>query len=329
MFSAFNTFKMKKLNITILLLTNFAIAQQIFIKDSVNSNAIQFAFVKLYKNGLNLNTLVSDSLGSFIYTEEIDSLEISHLGYLTKKTINNKNFKNIYLTPKITTIETVNVFSKKGKTVTIGTYNKKNNNSSFGKILPFINRATKFIHPKQKACHVRKIKLNIKNTLNKAQISIKVFEIDSSFYFMSIRNNEEIIGQKKIKQIIPGKEIEIENKFFEIAKNVTDSIITFDVSEMGLILPKEGFFLSFTCCIYDTENKQLINVSNKEYPSINTYKSKEENYCFFPKGINNIWLNFGTYIKASRKYYSKSNILVNKNPSIDELSIGIEVVEIE
>jgi len=319
---------MNKLITLILLLSNLAISQHIYIKDSLNFKAIQNPIVKLYKDGLHSSIIIADSLGGITITENIDSLVISHLSYLTKTIKNTNNLKNIYLTQKTTTLEKVEVHLKRGKVLTIGKHKKKDK-SSFGRIMPFTKTATKFVPPNQKRCFVNKIILNVIDVPNKAQISIRVFEIDSSFYFVEKREKEKIIGEVKIKQLIPRNEIEIENCYFEIAKNVTDSIIELDVSKMGIILPKEGFFLSLTSSVYDTNNNLITNQNSVEYPKISTYKNKEDNFCFILKSPSKKWLNLYTYLKASRKYYSYTNAISGKNPTIKGLSIGLELVEIE
>lgn len=240
--------------------TIISTAQQhkILIIDASTKEIIPYAAVKF----INTNEgTFADEKGVFYVNSNIDSLEVSCLGYLTKK-INTKEIQNsVYLNPTVTLLKPIQISN-------FNNYEILDKNKSENYI--------GFSAPTNSSIHIAKrfdinftallktVELDIINNQTQRIALLKIFDLD--------QNN------KPLKNII---EQHIYYKIEPFEKK-----IKIDLTDNQILIENKSFFIVLELFHLEVEN-------DKSRLKIGFYKSKKTNQSLFKasKSLTNEWVS--------------------------------------
>lgn len=241
---------MKKLLLYILLLKASIGLGQIKLKVVDSNTMLGIPFANIWVENTQTGTTANEN-GEFIIDNSIgQTIIISSVGYESKKIQISDIQTIIELIPEVVELKEVIIASKKGKTKNtigkfkdseIGFYYAANNNPEIkARFFPFDSLALK-------TPFLDKIKLRIYSEIKKAKFNIRLYSIDAAGKPSHNLNEQNIIG---------------------IAKKGENNI-EIDLSNLNIIFPEEGLFVSFEWLIID-ENEYKIS-----FPIPNSTERKE------------------------------------------------------
>ena len=240
---------------------SFARAQSkcFIIFDKTNNSSIPYTTI--YQREVHYG-FFADENGRFCLDNFQDSIEITALGYERK--IINKNTLNkldtIFLNIKTVELNelTVSIKRKKRKTKTLGFYHRDplkilssgfTPNSSF-KVATFIQNSI------DDEALIKKVFCDL---IPKENEHVKTFRIRLRIF--SNLNN------------LPNEDILIENTIQNV--EVNKKKIEFDISNIGIILPKDGIWVSLECIGYTNNQNKFILIGDKQFGKYTLKDSKK------------------------------------------------------
>ncbi|MGX7666693.1 carboxypeptidase-like regulatory domain-containing protein [Flavobacterium pedocola] len=293
---------MKQLILFIFILKTTISLGQIKAKVVDQNSLLGIPFVNIWVENTQIGTTANEK-GEFIINTPIGkTIVLSSVGYETKK-INITDIPSlIKLTPKVVELNEIIIASKKGKTKNvigkfedseISYYYAANNNPEIkARFFPFDPTLLK-------TPFLNKIKLRIYSDIKNAKFNIRLYSCDS-------------LG-------MPGYTLSEQNIIGIVKKGVNN--IEIDLSDLNIMFPKEGLFVSYEWLIIDeNEFKASFQMPNsKERKEISLYEPK---VGLLPAKTN---MNSWTYKNG---VWQKEAILAGNTPTPYLNNYGVLAVEL-
>ncbi|OIQ30703.1 MAG: hypothetical protein BM564_00360 [Bacteroidetes bacterium MedPE-SWsnd-G2] len=254
-----------RLFVTLLTLVSTNAFAQITVKDNNSKIPVSYATIS-FGDGYGV---FADDNGYFSFSEklykDVDTLFISALGYSNKTIAANQLENTIFLEPEISKLNEVIISGSRPKKFKVEKEKASIHGDYFKCWLPTIESEIAVF------CD------NPDNRLKQLQNVIFPFLVESADW--EKRNSRSAVKRQfstmfKVKFYAskngyPGDELTYEEPIFVVNESIKNSF-TLDVSDIDLIVPKEGFFVSIQVMGYtDKTGKLLPNKKYKEIPSRN------------------------------------------------------------
>ena len=213
---------MKKIIIIILFLkTLHSFSQNYKVIDFESKQPVQFATIKLIKDGKLTNGFYTDENGSFTLNSEKNyQIVVSCIGYQTKNVTIDNTTNSIEIEKKIYNLDEVVITVKKD--IQIGFIDAKNSKDIVGVSLGL--EVAVFIENKlDYPALIKSVQFKVKKTKEKIAYRLHLYEISE--------NN-----------LKPGDDLLNENFIYYIEPKV-QGLIDIDLSEYNIVLPKKGVFV--------------------------------------------------------------------------------------
>ena len=301
---------------------------QTFVKDSLNNQPVSFATID-FGNGYGT---FADEEGKFYYSEKlykgIDTLAISALGYKKKKVATNQLGNSVLLNQESSMLEEVIVTATpkgKYKLVTL----KPNGHEDYFKCwLPTIESEIAVFFPNNSPNTKRisklllPIKTEAKNWDKRHKDKHEKRPFSTLFRVQFYDNNNGL----------PGDVLTYEKILF-IAKQDTDPIFEFDVTNSNIIIPEDGIFVSIQVLGYTDKDGKLL--PNKKYKEVETKRGTVKvSTTFRPllpftdqiaskhTYVKRIFHNNGEWVLFDQKNIKNSNLL---KAGLNNYGMGLKV----
>ncbi|MDR3287795.1 MAG: hypothetical protein LBT27_10190 [Prevotellaceae bacterium] len=251
--------------INLLFINSFAQADnKIVVVDSITHNAIEYASI-IFTNVIG--GTYSNNKGFILIPQNVEQIELSGIGYYSKKVALNKNIDTIFLLPQVYEISEAKVMpAKKRKSVELG-YIKQN--STYHMIYKSGDEVAVHIPLTDSEDTYKLIKYiimksgtNIKYTTNINQRTLNIEDINNYLSIFKI-NFYRATENKEIGELINTEDIVFTS---DVLRNKTK----LDVNKYNIYMPDNGIFVAveFVGKLNPKTDELIINIKEHIIPSI-------------------------------------------------------------
>jgi hypothetical protein len=276
---------MKKIAFLILFLTQlFGFSQDIKVIDSTTKLPIQYATIKVLKEGVPKIGIYTDENGSFNLTAANynEHLIVSCVGYETKTVTLTKNETSIELEKEINNLKEVIILNNK-KPIQIGYIDEKKCKDKVGvsaglEVAVFI--ANNFDYEVQ----INTVQFKIKKSKERAAYRLHLYTLTEN----GLSPNEDLILENSIYYIEPK----------------TEGLIEINVSNLNLTLPKNGVFVGIEGIGGEITSTPMSNYNNLKFEAHkSTLPIYQERYLLNKVG----WVNINKWLPQN--YYDSFKLI--------------------